>query len=146
MLPPRPLATTTTVRATGRADPADVWARYVMPRHWTGWSPQIRAVSGLPLDEPVVAGSTGTVHGPAGLGVAFTVVEVDEAARRWSWRVRLGLVDLHMAHGVDCSPGTPGSTAWARITGPLPIVVGYAPLARHALRRLVRYASGTVSA
>jgi hypothetical protein len=148
------LSTTITVRARGSAAPDDVWVRYVTPRHWAGWSPQISAVSGPPLAERVTAGSTGTVHGPAGVAVSFTVTEVDEAARRWSWR-GVGLLDLLMAHGVDPLPssGAPtatGSTAWARITGPLPIVLGYAPLARHALRRLVSESasdstSGTVS-
>jgi hypothetical protein len=146
VLPPRPLATTTTVRATGPADPGDVWLRYVTPRHWSGWSPQIRSVSGPPLDESVAAGSSGTVHGPAGVRVVFAVTEVDAPARRWSWRVRVGFVELLMAHGVDPRHGSTGSTAWVRITGPLPIVAGYAPLARLALRRLVSQPmSGTVS-
>ena len=137
MLPPRPLTTTVTVRASGPADPSEVWLRYVTPRCWSGWSPQIRSVSGAPLDESVSAGSTGTVHGPAGVAVTFTVTELDGAARRWSWRVRVGVVDLDMTHGVDFRHPTTGSTAWVRITGPLPIVLGYAPLARLALHRLV---------
>ncbi len=145
-LPPRPLTTTLTAHATGPADPDDVWLRYVTPRHWSGWSPQIRSVGGAPLDETVSAGTSGTVHGPAGVKVAFVVTELDAATRRWSWRVRVGVVDLVMAHGVNPRDATTGSTAWVRITGPLPIVAGYAPLARLALRRLVAApGSGTVS-
>ena len=148
VLPPRPLATTTTVRATGSADPADVWVRYVTPRHWAQWSPQIRSVTGLPLDEAVVTGTSGPVRGPGGVAVSFTVTETDASAHRWSWRVRVGLVDLVMDHGVEPRVGTTGSTAWVRITGALPIVLGYSPLARLALRRLVSAspaASGTMS-
>jgi len=148
VLPSRPLTTTTTVRATGPGDPDDVWVRYATPRHWAQWSPQIRTVTGVPLDDAVVTGSSGTVRGPGGVAVSFTVTETDASAHRWSWRVRVGLVYLHMDHGVDPRVGTPGSAAWVRITGPLPIVLGYAPLARLALRRLVSAsasASGTVS-
>ena len=126
---------TLTVSAAGAASVDDAWSRYTVPELWSSWSPQIQSVSTAHPDEAVVAGTAGTVVGPAGVRVPFTVTHVDQTARRWAWRVRAGLVTLVLEHGVD---GVDGRTqAWARVTGPLPAVLGYAPLARLALGRLV---------
>ena len=40
---------------------------------------------------------------------------------------------MHLVHGVDDDGGT-----WLQVSGLLPVVAGYAPLARFALGRLVR--------
>ena len=130
-----PLTTTLTVRARGHADPSRVWRRYTVPAHWASWSVQIRDVETRHPAEPVTQGTVGTVRGPGGVRVPFRVTSVDDGARRWTWRVRAGIVTLVLDHGVDA--GQAGTEAWARITGPLPVVLGYAPLARHALHRLV---------
>lgn len=134
-LPPRPLTTTVTVGATGAGDAADVWQRYSVPARWDEWSPQISRVECPNPRSSVEPGLRGLVHGPAGVAVRFTVTDVDAAARRWTWQVAAGPARLRMQHGVDSSPR--GSRAWVRITGALPLVLGYAPAARIALGRLV---------
>lgn len=133
--PPRPLATTLTVGAVGRLAAADAWLDYVTPSHWSRWAWQISSVECHDVDRPVRPGSTGTVHGPMGAAVSFTVTEVDATALRWTWLVEAGLLRLSMRHGVDEQAGR--TRAWVEITGPLPVVVAYAPIARHSLSRLV---------
>ncbi len=66
----------------------------------------------------------------------FVVETVDEAARQWSWTVSLGPVRLHLLHWVTDGPDG-GSTTGLRVSGPAPLVVGYAPLAHLAIGRLV---------
>ena len=123
--------TTLTIRARGTATADEVWDRYADLRRWSEWSPQIRRVDAD--GHTLRAGMTGTVRPIVGPGVRFTVEAVDEAARTWSWRVRLGLVRLHLEHGVDEDGGT-----WLAVSGLLPVVVGYLPPARLALSRLVK--------
>ena len=130
------LSTTTRVGACGPADAEVVWRRYAVPSRWSTWSPQVRGVTCESPDEPVRAGTRGVVHGPAGLRVPFEVTEVDEERRRWTWRVRLGPLDLAMTHGVGTRRDG-RCCVWVGITGPLPLVAAYAPVARLALRRLV---------
>lgn len=128
-----------TLRTRGDAAPDTAWERYADPALWSSWSPQIQRVD---LDAPrLVTGARGTVR--AGvllprprLPVPFTVLEVDEAARTWAWSVRVGIVTLHLEHGVVPEPG--GCATWLTIRGPAPVVAAYAPLARLALGRLVR--------
>jgi hypothetical protein len=134
-LRPPPLTTTITVAASGSAPRHEVWSRYTTPARWHEWSPQISRVDVEEPDSPVVPGRTGTVHGPLGVGVAFRIIDVDTAAGRWTWAVSVGLIRLHLQHGVDAERGR--SRAWVAITGALPIVLGYAPAARVALGRLV---------
>jgi hypothetical protein len=126
-----------TLHARGAASPAAAWERYADPRLWSTWSPQIQRVE---TDTArLVPGTVGVVR--AGLlprptvPVPFTVEEVDEAARTWTWRVRLGPATLHLEHGVTSDVA--GSATWLRVRGPLPVVAAYAPLARLALGRLV---------
>lgn len=134
-LPARTLTTTITVGASGPATPEHVWQRYATPARWHEWSPQIAGVECHDPDDLVVAGLVGAVNGPLGVTVRFRVTEVNAAARRWTWHVRVGIVDLAMAHGVD--PLLATARAWVAITGPLPLVAAYAPAARLALGRLV---------
>lgn len=129
---------TVTLRTRGDAAPDTAWERYADPALWSSWSPQIQRVD---LDAPrLVTGARGTVR--AGLlprptlPVPFTVLEVDEPARTWAWRVRVGPVSLHLEHGVVPEPG--GCATWLTVRGPAPVVAAYAPLARLALGRLVR--------
>lgn len=129
------LSTTVTVRACGPVDADTVWGCYVVPSRWSSWSPQVRGVTCERPDAPVQAGTRGVVHGPAGVRVPFAVGEVDPDRRRWTWRVRLGVLDLLMTHGVD-SRADGRCCAWVRVTGPLPVVATYAPVARLALGRL----------
>jgi hypothetical protein len=128
------LAPTLTLRARGAA-PADlVWERYVRLERWPHWSPQI---TGVDADGEVLRpGLRGVVRGWFGVGVPFVVTAVDEIARTWSWRVRVGPLTIDLTHGVEADPA--GSCTWLRVRGLLPAVAGYAPLALLALRRLVR--------
>lgn len=130
-----------TIRASGSAPPATVWARYEHLDLWATWSPYLRSVE---VDaEPghqwtrrkLVPGLTGQVRGPLGLSVRFTVLTVDPGAMRWTWRVRRGPIALHLDHGVEAHDG--GSLTTLTLSGPAPLVVGYLPPARWALRRLV---------
>ena len=125
---------------SGTAPAALAWERYADPQLWSTWSPQIQRVE--TRMQRLEAGGTGTVHaGPLPrptIGVPFEVLELDEQAMTWTWRVRLGpagLVRLLLVHGVTAHGS--GSSTWLRVHGPLPVVLGYAPVARLALGRLV---------
>ncbi|MGY1811170.1 SRPBCC family protein [Blastococcus sp. SYSU D00820] len=127
--------TTLTVHASGPIGPREAWQRYARPARWPEWAPQITGVE-FPLPR-LAAGERGRVRGPAGVTLPFVVDAVDEAARQWSWTVSLGPVRLRLLHWVTDGPDG-GSTTGLRITGPAPLVVGYVPLARLAIGRLVR--------
>jgi len=123
-----------TVAASGTAGPDVVWDRYVHPARWSEWSPQIRSVD---YPDPTIAtGGRGTVHGPCGVGVAFEILAVDHETRCWAWRVSVAGVTLVLGHDV-LAQGS-GTRTRLDITGPAPVVIGYVPVARIALGRLVR--------
>ncbi|MFF8476284.1 SRPBCC family protein [Streptomyces sp. NPDC015414] len=123
-----------TLRASGPATPETVWRRYACVDEWASWSPQIKAVH--TAERRLTAGMRGTVESVAGLRVAFVVESVDDDHRTWTWRVRLGPTGLRLGH--DVRGDTNGSTTGLTMRGPWPVLLGYAPLARLALRRLVR--------
>lgn len=127
-----------TVRASGPAAPDLVWDRYLRPTRWPEWAPQIRSVD-YP-DEVISAGGTGVVHGPCGISVHFEIDDVDGEGRQWSWRAKLAGITLALGHtvGPDGSGTSQGTLTTLDISGPAPVVVGYAPIARIALERLVR--------
>jgi hypothetical protein len=125
---------TLVLTASGRADPAEAWERYAQPARWSEWSPQISRVE-VAADR-LVAGLTGRVVGPLGVSIDFVVDSVDEDARTWRWTVHRGPLTLHLAHGVTAE--ATGSATSLQLEGPLPVILGYAPLARFALGRLVR--------
>jgi hypothetical protein len=111
----------------------DVWDRYVRPRRWPEWSPQIRSVD-YP-GERLTPGTSGTVHGPFRLPVPFRIVEVDEPGRSWSWIASAAGVQLALTHTVtDTATGT---RTGLTIDGFAPVVLAYLPAAWVALRRLV---------
>jgi hypothetical protein len=89
-----------------------------------------------PAPRRIAPGLRGVVIGPVGLQVPFEVLTVDEPAMQWSWRVRAALTELTLEHSV--APDATGCRTDLTIIGPAPLVVGYAPLARFALTRLVR--------
>jgi hypothetical protein len=128
---------TVTLHAHGVAPVTLAWERYADPALWSTWASQIQRVD--TTMRRLVPGGTGTVR--AGLlprptlGVPFRVLEVDEDAREWSWEARLGPVRLLLEHGVTAH--LTGSSTWLRVHGPLPVVLGYVPVARFALGRLV---------
>lgn len=116
--------------------PADeVWDRYVRPRRWPDWSPQIRAVSYA--GETLTEGTSGVVHGPAGVRARFRILDVDatDPIRSWSWSVTMAGVRLHLRHTVE--PISSGTRTGLMVEGFAPAVALYVPLARFALRRLV---------
>lgn len=95
----------------------------------------------MDLPARIAAGARGAVRGPAGLRADVVVEEVDEERRTWSWSVVLARpgvpgVRLHLDHAVAPAPG--GCSTSLVLTGPAPVVLGYAPAAWWALRRLVR--------
>lgn len=127
-----------TIGATGTAAPDVAWDRYVHPARWPTWSPQISSVDCH--DSMLRAGTTGIVHGPLGVRVPFTVLEVDSDKRWWSWQVTLARITLTLHHSVRLSneKALSGSSTTLVIDGPAPVALAYAPLARIALGRLVR--------
>ena len=119
--------------ATGALDPDAVWSRYSEPGRWSSWAPHISAV-----DYPhrvIEPGTTGRVSGVGGVIAVFRIEHVDAGTRRWSWSVRTGPLRVGFDHGVDEAPD--GSRAWLVTLAPWPVAVGYAPVARWSLQRLV---------
>ncbi|MEU6389552.1 SRPBCC family protein [Streptomyces sp. NPDC046939] len=123
-----------TLRARGAADPDTVWQRYLHPALWPGWAPQIRSVE---TGDELRAGMRGRLRPVVGPAVAFVITSVDVEARTWSWRVAAGPFRMRLWHAVR-PHGVSGAATELTVEGPLPVVLAYAPLARYALRRLVR--------
>ncbi|MFD8566924.1 SRPBCC family protein [Streptomyces sp. NPDC059639] len=123
-----------TLRAQGAADVDTVWQRYARPALWSTWAPQIRSVESEP---ELRAGMRGKVRPVAGPAVRFVVTAVDHEALTWTWRVQAGPFSLLLRHAVDRG-GSTGAVTRLTVEGPAPVVLAYAPVARHALRRLVR--------
>ncbi|GAB7044787.1 hypothetical protein [Catenuloplanes niger] len=78
------------------------------------------------------------MHGPLGLRVRFRVVAVDGTGpvRSWSWAVSAAGLRLVLRHTVEAV--ATGTRTGLTLEGPAPVVLGYLPIARSALRRLVR--------
>jgi len=112
----------------------EVWEDYVRPARWSSWAPQILGVD-VPADV-IAPGVRGVVHGPLGLRVRFVVTAVDPAVRRWRWVVSAVGLDVGMEHTVVPVPG--GCVTTLTIEAPAIVRVLYSPVARAALRRLVR--------
>jgi hypothetical protein len=123
-----------TLAAAGRASAGEAWERYAQVASWSRWSPQIRSVTCS--SSRIRTGATGRVRGPLGVGVDFVVEAVDEKSRQWVWTVSTGPVVLRLHHSVV--PVGDGARTTLTMSGPLPVLLGYAPLARLALGRLVR--------
>jgi hypothetical protein len=126
--------TVVTINASGSSNPDIAWERYAVPANWPTWAPQITGVEASA--ERLAPGMTGRVFGPLGVSAAFVVDAVDEAAKRWAWTVRRGPLTVRLQHGVRAN-GKGGSATWLSIDAPLPIAVGYVPLAYLAIRKLV---------
>ena len=123
------------VTVSGPRSADEVWDRYVRPRRWPEWSPQILSVD-YP-GETLSAGATGVVHGPAGLRVGFRILDVVPTGpvRSWSWAVSALGVRLGLHHTVEAVAA--GTRTGLTIEGPGPVVLLYLPLTRWALSRLV---------
>lgn len=125
---------TRSVEVSGPLDAGAVWERYAVPGSWPDWLPQITSVD---LSTPrLSAGAKGKLHAPMGVSIPFTVDSVDEAARRFAWTIRVGLLKLRLENWVAAAPDG-GATAGMRVNGPGPLVGAYAGQARGALERLV---------
>jgi hypothetical protein len=124
------------ISVEGPHDADDVWDRYARPERWPEWAPQIRSVDYAP--DRVTPATTGVVHGPAGVRVRFRIVDVDTAGpvRAWSWTVSAAGVRLMLRHTVEATPA--GTRTGLTVEGFAPAVAAYLPVARVALRRLVR--------
>lgn len=121
------------IEASGPRSADEVWSLYTRPSTWPMWAPQITSVRGVA--DPITPGARGVVHGPLLIRVPFVIESIDEAARRWTWRVGIGPLSVVLDHGVD-QPQS-GCSAWADVHAPSLLVLPYSPLARLALRRLV---------
>lgn len=123
------------ITVEGPRDTDDVWDRYVRPRRWPEWSPQIRSVD-YPA-ELLAPGTTGVVRGPARLPVHFQIIGVDAAGpvRTWSWTASAAGVQLTLLHTVEAVAA--GTRTGLTVIGFAPAVTGYLPMAWWALRRLV---------
>ncbi len=122
---------TVTLRSSGTASPEVAWERYADLDLWSTWSPQVRRVEAS--ERRLRAGLEGAVVGPLGVQVPFVVTDVEE--RSWSWDVRPPGLRLTLHHLVLDHPD--GSLTELVVRGPLPVVLGYVPLAQLALGRLV---------
>ncbi len=123
--------------ASGPLPVDEVWERYTQPACWPRWAPHLREVE---YREPVVTpGTTGRVTGVGGVVTAFRIDAVDEEARTWAWSVRTGPLRLSFEHGLDVAASGSGqvSAAWLVVHALWPVALGYAPLARYSLGRLV---------
>lgn len=121
------------LHATGPVDPRIAWERYADLDQWPTWSPQLVRVD--TVERRLRAGLEGHVVGPLGVRLAFTVTALVD--RSWSWDVRLPLGQvMHLDH--DVRPHGSGTITGLRVDGPLPLVIGYSPLAQLALHQLVR--------
>jgi Polyketide cyclase / dehydrase and lipid transport len=145
----RTLTTSLTLRARGPVAAATAWERYDRLDLWPTWSPQLHRVEVDPEPGPGqshrrlssgLSGRSGRVFGPFGLRADFTVLTVDPARMRWTWRVHRGPIVIHLDHEVV--PRPEGSETVLTLRGPAPVIVGYAPLARYALHRLVTLPGG----
>ncbi|WP_018330428.1 SRPBCC family protein [Actinomycetospora chiangmaiensis] len=134
----------TTVSARGPLSADEAWERYADLDAWPRWAPQITGVT-APARR-LVPGLEGVVRAAGVVHVPFTVLAVDEAARTWSWRVRVGPVRLVLQHGVEHDDGADGtddgdgagSRTWLITEGPALVVAPYTPVALVALHSLVR--------
>ncbi len=121
-------------RASGPVHPDEAWQRYLRPERWSSWSPQVRHVS--TDSEVIVAGSAGTVRTLGGAQVRFVVLDVDAAARSWTWQVRVGPVGMLLEHHLE--PLADGGTrADVVIHAPWAVARLYRLPATVALHRLV---------
>ncbi|WP_035856431.1 SRPBCC family protein [Cryptosporangium arvum] len=120
----------------GPGHPDEVWDRYARPGRWPEWSPQIRSVEYAA--ERITPGAGGTVRGPARLPVRFRILDVDPTGprRSWSWTASTAGVRLTLHHTVE--PTATGTRTGLLVDGPAAVVLAYLPVARWALRRLVR--------
>ena len=124
-----------TLAVEGPRGADDVWDRYIRPRRWPEWSPQIRSVE-YP-HERLAAATSGVVRGPLRLPVPFRIVDIDDAAavRTWSWTVSAAGVELALVHTVEAT--ATGTRTGLTIDGFAPATAVYLPAAWWALRRLV---------
>ena len=122
-----------TIAASGPQPVEVAWERYERLALWPRWSPYLLRAE--PAGAALRPGLTGRVFGPLGVRVSYVVDSVDAVARQWLWTVSAGPVRVALRHGV--SAAGPGSVTWLVLTGPAPVVLGYAPLASWALHRLV---------
>jgi hypothetical protein len=123
------MAFSLTVRQQGPASAAAMWRHYADFALWPRWSPQLRAVH---PKGPFAPGTTGWVEGVLGVRVPFRILEVDAPSRTWAWEAGWGPLTLRIRHAVRPRQSE------ARLEGPLPLVLLYAPAAALALHHHAR--------
>ena len=123
------MAFSLTVRQRGPASAADMWRHSSDFTLWPHWAPQLKAVH---AQGPFVPGTRGQVESLLGLQVPFRILSVDAQARTWSWEAGRGPFTLRVHHAVR------PRVSEARLEGPLPLVLLYAPVAALALHQHAR--------
>ncbi|MFC9464354.1 SRPBCC family protein [Streptomyces coelicoflavus] len=123
------------IHVSGPCGADTVWQRYTCLDAWASWAPHITRVHAL--RRTLVTGLSGTVESVAHVKIPFLVYMVDNEQRAWTWQVRVGPIRVTLHH--DVHPHAGGSRAGLTMQGPTPVLAAYAPLARRALRRLVRF-------
>jgi hypothetical protein len=123
------------VEASGPSHPDDVWARYTTPDTWPSWARHLRDVrTDVTQIQP---GARGTVLGPRGMSVDFTITDVDHDLRTWAWSVGRGPIAVRLEHHV-LPTAAGGSRATMRALGVAAAPLHpYRLLASAALRNLV---------
>jgi Polyketide cyclase / dehydrase and lipid transport len=129
---------TRTLHASGPLPADAVWERFAVPGRWPEWEEQVQRVD--LATERLTPGATGRLHVGYGVALPFTVEAVDEAARRFAWTVKVGLLKLRLELSVAPAPGG-GSTAVMTANGPGPLVAGYAGRSQASLQRAVEPSS-----
>jgi hypothetical protein len=120
--------TTLHLRARGPDSKYEIWARVTDPHRWSEW------VDGAQVGETGVrlrVGLEATLARRLGSRDDIEVVEVNEPAMRWTWKVGSGRRAIEVEH--DVSDGYASAT----IRGSVVDAWRYLPLARRQLRRLV---------
>lgn len=133
------------VHAEG-GDPARLWHLLSTPAEWPRWAPHIRRVGTVAGDGRLAPGQRLRIDSYGPVGVTATVTRVDDAPRRWDFRVGLPLgFALVAAHEV--LEGPPTARVRMALDGPLPTPVAaallqaYRPVAHVALHRLAALAA-----
>lgn len=117
------------VRRRGPAGKYEMWRRVRDVDRWPTWMSLVRRVD---ASGPMRPGLEGTLEYPAGVRVAFEVLEIDERGPSWAREVRLWGLRLVIDHHIDEGFGL------VEVSGPFPLPLAYVPIARRSLSRLLR--------
>ena len=126
--------------AVSTAPPEAAWRLIARPSAWHEWAPHLFGAWGLGAPE-VREGAIGAAR-LAGVVPVPAWITGKRAGRSWTWRVGLGLVEMH--HRVEPRAGG-GSVAAIDLRAPAPLeaalALTYGPVIQATLDRLARRAA-----